>query len=55
MGDYVARLVSETKTRQVHLAEFRAAMAERLASLDAGGTADGEEIMAKLISEIGNR
>lgn len=54
-GDYVARLVAEAGVRRAQLAEFRTAMAERLASLNAGETADGEEVMAELISELGNR
>jgi hypothetical protein len=54
VGEYVARLVTETNSRRVQAAEFRVVMAERLASLSAGETADGEEVMAKLISELGN-
>jgi len=35
------------------MSEFNAAIAERLASLDDGMCVDGEDVMARLISELG--
>ena len=52
VGQYLERLVAETDLRRSHLAEFRAAIAERMASLKAGYSADGEEVMARLIAEL---
>jgi hypothetical protein len=53
VGRYVERLVAETNVRRAQVAEFRAAIAERLASLKDGETVDGEEVMGQLISELG--
>ena len=46
VGQYLERLVAETDLRRTQLSEFRAAIAERMASLKAGDSADGEEVMA---------
>lgn len=45
-------LVAETNLRRRQLAEFRTAIKERIASLEAGDRADGEAIMARLIAEL---
>jgi len=52
VGQYLERLVAEANLRRAQVAEFRAAIAERMASLNAGNTSDGEEVMARLIAEI---
>jgi hypothetical protein len=52
---YVERLVAETNLRRAQISEFRAAIAERMASLDAGDGADGEEVMARLIEDLASR
>jgi predicted transcriptional regulator len=41
--------------RRRQLAEFQSAIAERMASLDAGETVDGEAVMARLIAELPSR
>jgi predicted transcriptional regulator len=50
---YLERLMSEAESRRIQLAAFRQAIDERLASLNAGESANGEEVMARLIAEIG--
>lgn len=50
--NYLENLIAETDLRRRQLSEFKAAIAERLASLDAGETVDGEEVMARLIAEL---
>jgi predicted transcriptional regulator len=49
---YIQRLVAETNLRRSQLADFSSAIAERIASLDAGEGVDGEEVMSRLISEF---
>jgi predicted transcriptional regulator len=55
VGQYVESLVAETNLRRAQVSEFRAAIAERTASLNAGDTADGEEVMARLIADLASR
>jgi hypothetical protein len=43
VGQDLERLVAETDPRRSQLAEFRAAIAERMASLKASNTSNGEE------------
>ena len=52
VGEYIERLVVETNLRRAQISEFRASIAERMASLNAGNSEDGEEVMARLIAEI---
>lgn len=52
VGQYLERLVAETDLRRAQVAEFRAAIAERMASLKASNSSDGEEVMARLIAEL---
>jgi predicted transcriptional regulator len=49
---YLERLVSEEESRGPRLAAFRQAIDERLGSLNAGESVDGEEVMARLIAEL---
>jgi hypothetical protein len=53
IAEYVERLMVEAESRRIQLAAFRQAIDERLGSLNAGESADGEEVMARLIAEIG--
>ena len=55
VGEYVERLVTETNQRRAQLSEFRAGIAERMASLNAGESADGEDVTARLISDLPSR
>jgi len=55
VGQYVENLVAETNLRRAQVSEFKAAIAERMASLNAGESADGEEVMARLISDFTSR
>jgi predicted transcriptional regulator len=55
IGEYVERLVAETNLRDAQIAEFRAAIAERMTSLRAGECVDGEEVMARLIDDLPTR
>jgi predicted transcriptional regulator len=55
VGQYVEKLVAETNVRRAQISEFKAAIAERMASLNAGETVDGEEVMARLISDLASR
>jgi predicted transcriptional regulator len=52
LDDYAERLVAESDLRQTHVSEFRAGIAERMISSDAGADVDGEEVMARLIAEL---
>ena len=49
---YVEQLISEAESRRVQMAVFRQAIDERLASLNAGESMNGEDVMAQLIGEI---
>jgi hypothetical protein len=51
VGQYIEGLVVETNLRRAKIAEFRAAIDERTASLDSGDTADGEEVMVRPIND----
>jgi hypothetical protein len=55
IGQYIESLVAETNVRDKQVAEFRAAIAERVASLNSGDAVDGEEVMARLIAELAPR
>jgi hypothetical protein len=52
VGAYVERLVIEEDTRRIRLADFGQAISERVSSLSGGESLDGEEVMARLISEL---
>jgi predicted transcriptional regulator len=52
VGAYVERLVFDEESRVTRLAAFRQAIEERLGSLNAGESLDGEEVMARLITEF---
>ena len=52
VGQYLERLVTETSLRSAQIAEFRVAIAERMASLHAGNGEDGEEVMTRLIAGL---
>jgi predicted transcriptional regulator len=52
---YVARLVSEEESRAIRVEEFGLAIRERLESLKAGESVDGEEVMARLLTELDER
>ena len=52
VGRYIESLVAETTLRRKQMAAFQAAVAERMASLNAGESADSEEVMARLIAEL---
>jgi hypothetical protein len=49
---YVERLMFEAESRRVQLGAFRQAIDERLGSLNAGESVNGEGVMAQLIAEI---
>ena len=49
---YVERLMFEAESRQIQLTAFRQTIDERLGSLNAGESVNGEEVMARLIAEI---
>ena len=55
VGQYIERLVAETTLRRAQISEFRTAIADRMASLDAGESSDGEEVMARLITDLASR
>jgi predicted transcriptional regulator len=55
VGQYLEKLVAETNLRRAQISEFKVAIAERVASLNAGESADGEEVMARLISDLASR
>jgi hypothetical protein len=52
VGRSVESSVTETNLRREQLAEFRGAVAERVASLDAGEGMDGGEVMDRLIAGL---
>ena len=52
---YVARLVSEEESRAIRVEEFGLAIRERLESLNAGESVDGEEVMTRLLTELDER
>jgi predicted transcriptional regulator len=52
ISEYVERLVAETNLRDARIAEFRAAISERMISLRAGERVDGEEVMAHLMDDL---
>jgi predicted transcriptional regulator len=52
VGAYVEHLVSEEEARRIRLATFEQAISERLRSLSGGESADGEEVMARLLAEL---
>jgi predicted transcriptional regulator len=52
VGQYVERLIAETNLRRAQVSEFRAVIADRMASLTAGESTDGEEVMARLIADL---
>ena len=52
LSEYIERLVAEISLQRSQVAGFRAAIAERMVSLDAGEIADGEAVMASLIAEL---
>jgi predicted transcriptional regulator len=52
VGAYVEHLVSEEEARRIRLATFEQAISERLRSLSDGESADGEEVMARLLAEF---
>ena len=55
VGQYVERLVAETNLRHTQIAGFRAAIAERMALLNDGNSADGKDVMARLIADLASR
>ena len=55
IGQYIESLVAEANVRDRQVAEFRAAITERVASLNSGDAVDGEEVMARLIAELAPR
>jgi predicted transcriptional regulator len=55
VGAYVERLVSEEESRVVRVAAFEEAVRKRLESLNAGESVDGEEVMARLLTELDER
>jgi predicted transcriptional regulator len=52
VAEYVERMVFEEDARRIRLTEFTQAIDERLRSLSAGESVDGEELMARLIGEL---
>jgi hypothetical protein len=55
VSQYVEGIVAETNLRRAQVSEFRAAIAERMESLNAANIADGEEVMARLIADLPSR
>ena len=55
VAQYVEKLVAETNLRNARIAEFKAAIAERVSSLDAGESVDGEAVMDRLIADLSPR
>jgi predicted transcriptional regulator len=49
---YVERLIAEEESRIVRVAAFGEAIRERLESLDSGESADGEEVMTRLLTKL---
>ena len=52
IGTYVERLVFEEEARGIRLAAFEQTIVERLRSLSEGEIVDGEEVMARLLTEL---
>jgi predicted transcriptional regulator len=52
VGAYVERLVAEEESRVVRVEAFGEAIRERLESLDSGESADGEDVMTRLLAEL---
>ena len=52
---YVERLVSEEESRVGRVAAFGEAIRERLQSLKAGESVDGEAVMTRLLAELDAR
>jgi hypothetical protein len=52
VAEYLETLVTETNVRRKQVSEFRAAIAERMASLNADDHVDGEEVMARLLAGL---
>ena len=50
--EYVERLVFEEESRVVRVAAFGEAIRERLESLNAGESVDGEEVMTRLLTKV---
>ncbi len=55
VGAYVERLVSDEESRFVRVAAFGEAIRERLESLNAGESVDGEQVMTRLLAELDGR
>jgi hypothetical protein len=53
IGAYLERLLLQEDSRKARLEAFRRAIEEREASLSAGNGVDGEEVMGRLIAELG--
>jgi predicted transcriptional regulator len=51
VSQYIEGLVAESNLRRTQIAKFKAAIAERMASLNAGDALDGEEVMTRLIAD----
>jgi hypothetical protein len=49
---FLEKLIEETNLRRRKISEFKAVMADRIASLNADGGVDGEEVMARLIADL---
>jgi predicted transcriptional regulator len=52
VDQYIQALIAETSLRHRQISEFRAAIAERVASLNDGECADGEEVMSRLVADL---
>jgi hypothetical protein len=52
VGQYVERLLCEEDSRRTRLDAFRRAFDERVESLDAGESVDGEATMIRLLAEL---
>jgi hypothetical protein len=55
VGQYVETIVAEANLRRAQVSQFRAAIAERMESLNAADCADGEIVMARLIADLASR
>ncbi|NDJ12077.1 MAG: hypothetical protein EBY17_12950 [Acidobacteriia bacterium] len=55
VGQDVEEAIDERLLRRKQFAEFQAAIAERLASFEAGEIYDGEEVMARLMADLPSR
>ena len=52
VGAYVERLVFEEEARTMRIAGFEQVIDQRLRSLSAGDSVDGEEVKRQLIAEL---